>query len=200
MKRPAMETAETLQLRIRAATDKDMLLGIFFDASLSTLERLLGAPEVESVRAEVFGKRRLVSFFRYPAADILQLVEQGVKRSKPGSRSYHQIAMELGRSAAGTFVDSQSGKMMSFLAGDNPHRLLASAPAAYKAVTTFGERSYERVGEKAARMHFRADLLGPSWQQGVVEQALGSMSQMKPRVRVEMKNASGTDFTAHVEW
>ncbi|HEX8438401.1 TIGR02265 family protein [Archangium sp.] len=195
-----METAEMLQLRIRAATDKDMLLGIFFDAALNTLTRLLGEAEVAAIRAEVFGKRSVVSFFRYPAADILQLVEQGVKRSKPGSRSYHQVAMELGRSAAGTFVDSQSGKMMSFLAGDKPHRLLASAPAAYKAVTTFGERSYERVSENSARMHFRADLLGPSWQQGVVEQALGSMSQIRPRVRVEVKNASGTDFTAHVEW
>jgi uncharacterized protein (TIGR02265 family) len=189
-----------LQLRIRAATDKDVLLGIFFDSSLACLKRMLGEAEATSMRAELFGTRSLVSFFRYPVADILKLVDLTVKRSKPGSRSNHEVALEFGRSASGTFFDSQSGKMMSFLAGDKPHRLLSTSPSAYKAVTTFGERSYEKVGENSARMHFRADLLGPSWQQGVVEQALKSMAHVTPRVRMELKNATGTDFTAHVEW
>jgi uncharacterized protein (TIGR02265 family) len=195
-----MDTAEMLQLRIRAATDKDVLLGIFFDSSLASLKRLLGEAEAGSVRTELFGSRNLVSFFRYPVADILKLVDLAVKRGKPGARSHHEVAMACGRSAAGTFFESQSGKMMSFLAGDKPHRLLSTAPSGYKAVTTFGERSYEKVGENSARMHFRSDLLGPSWQLGVVEQALQSMAHVTPKVRMELKNTLGTDFTAHVEW
>ncbi|HEX8822603.1 MAG TPA: DUF2378 family protein, partial [Archangium sp.] len=140
------------------------------------------------------------SFFRYPVADLLRLVEASVKRNAKGARGYHEFPLEFGRSAAGSFFDSQSGKMMAFLAGDKPHRLLATAPSGYKAVTSFGERSYEKVADNAARMHFRGDLLGPSWEQGVVEQALKSMAHVTPRSRVEVKNASGTDFTIHVEW
>jgi len=195
-----MDTSEMLQLRTRAATDKDVLLGIFFDSSLASLKRLLGEADAEAIRAEVFGPRKVVSFFRYPATDVLKLVDLGAKRSKQGARGYHEVAMAFGRSAASIFFDSQSGKMMAFLAGDKPHRLLSTAPSGYKAVTSFGERTYEKVGENSGRMHFRADLLGPSWQQGVVEQALQSMAHVTPKVRMEVKNASGTDFTAHVEW
>jgi uncharacterized protein (TIGR02265 family) len=195
-----MDTAEMMLLRMRAATEKDVLLGIFFDSSLAVLQRTLGEANTAAVRAEVFGTRNLVSFFRYPVSDLLRLVDVGAKRSKLGTRSHHELPLEFGRSAAGTFFESQSGKMMAFLAGDKPHRLLSTAPSAYKAVTTFGERSYEKVAENAARMHFRGDLLGPSWQQGVVEQALKSMAHVTPRARVEVKNPSGTDFTVHVEW
>ncbi|PTL83165.1 DUF2378 family protein [Vitiosangium sp. GDMCC 1.1324] len=189
-----------LTLRIRAATEKDQLLGIFFDSSMENLERTLGPTEAKAVRTEVLGSRNIVSFFRYPVADLLKLVDLGVQRNKTGARGYDGAISEFGRAAVNYFFDSQAGKMMSFLSGDEPHRLMASSPSAYKAVTTFGERTYERVGPRSGRLVCQGELLGPAWMQGVVQQALLKAAKVTARVRMEVRNASGTDFTAHVEW
>ncbi|HYO56101.1 DUF2378 family protein [Archangium sp.] len=195
-----MDTSDALQLRIRAATEKDQLLGIFFDSSLENLERVLGPTEAQAVRTEVLGTRNIVSFFRYPVADLLRLVDLGVGRSMTGARSYHDCIAEFGHAAVNYFFDSQAGKMMAFLSGDEPHRLMASSPAAYKAVTAFGERTYERVSARSGRLHCQGELLGPAWMQGVVEQALLKAAKVTASVRMEVKNPSGSDFTAHVEW
>lgn len=195
-----MDTSEALQLRIRAATEKDVLLGMFFDSSMENLQRQLGHTEAEAIRKEVFGSRSIVSFFRYPAADLLKLADLGVKRTKSPSRGYHESIAEFGRAAVNYFFDSQAGKMMSFLSGDEPHRLMASSPAAYKAVTSFGERSYERVSPRSGRLICHGELLGAAWTQGVVEQALLKAAKVTARVRMEVKNPSASDFIAHVEW
>ncbi|WP_375768515.1 DUF2378 family protein [Archangium gephyra] len=195
-----MDTSEALQLRIRAATEKDVLLGMFFDSSMENLQRQLGHTEAEAIRKEVFGSRNIVSFFRYPVADLLKLADLGVKRSKSSSRSYNESIAEFGRAAVNYFFDSQAGKMMSFLSGDEPHRLMASSPAAYKAVTAFGERSYERVSPRSGRLICHGELLGAAWTQGVVEQALLKAAKVTARVRMEVKNPSASDFIAHVEW
>ena len=195
-----MDTSDALQLRIRAATEKDVLLGLFFDSSMENLQRQLGPTEAEAVRREIFGSRNIVSFFRYPVADLLKLVDLGVKRNKTNPRGYHDSILEFGRAAVNYFFDSQAGKMMSFLSGDEPHRLMANSPSAYKAVTAFGERAYERVGPRSGRLSCQGELLGPAWTQGVVEQALLKAAKVSARVRMEVKNPSGSDFIAHVEW
>ncbi|WNG51230.1 DUF2378 family protein [Archangium minus] len=195
-----MDSREALNLRIRAATEKDQLLGIFFDSSQENLERMLGPAAAMAVRAEALGSRSIVSFFRYPVADLLKLADLGVQRSKAGTSNYDGSIAEFGRAAVNYFFDSQAGKMMSFLSGDEPHRLMASSPSAYKAVTTFGERTYERVGARSGRLICQGELLGPAWMQGVVEQALLKAAKVTARVRVEVKNTPGTDFTVHVEW
>ncbi|HZI07306.1 MAG TPA: DUF2378 family protein [Archangium sp.] len=195
-----MDTSDALQLRIRAATEKDVLLGLFFDSSMENLQRQLGPAEAEALRKEVFGSRGVVSFFRYPVIDLLKLVDLGVKRNKTSPRSYNDSILEFGRAAVNYFFDSQAGKMMSFLSGDEPHRLMASSPAAYKAVAAFGERSYERVSPRSGRLICHGEFLGPAWTQGVVEQALLKAAKVTARVRVEVKNPSGSDFIVHVEW
>lgn len=189
-----------LNLRIRAATEKDQLLGIFFDSSIENLERMLGPTEAKAVRTEVLGTRNIVSFFRYPLADLLKLVDLGLQRNKTGAQAYGEAISGFGRAAVNYFFDSQAGKMMSFLSGDEPHRLMASSPSAYKAVSTFGERTYERAGPRAGRLVCQGELLGPAWTKAVVEQALLKAAKTTIRSRVEVKNASGTDFTVHLEW
>ncbi len=197
-----MDTPEAVRLRIQAASDKDQLVGVFVDSSLAYLRQELGAAVEGSIRAEVFGSRSVVTFFRYPVADLLKLVDLGARRLvAKGVPSYHEALVGFGRMGVRYFFDSQAGKMLSFLAGDNPHRLLSTSPSGYKAVTTFGERIYEKVGERAARLHFRGDLTGPSWQQGVVEQALITAARVPaPRIRAEVKNPSASDFIIHAEW
>jgi uncharacterized protein (TIGR02265 family) len=196
-----MDTPEIVRTRIQAASEKDQLVGIFVDSSVAYLRQELGAAEADALRTEVFGSRSVVTFFRYPVADLLKLVDLGTRRLlAKGAPSYHECLVGFGRMGVKYFFDSQAGKMLSFLAGDNPHRLLSTSPSGYKAVTTFGERTYEKAGERAARLHFRGDLTGPSWQQGIVEQALATATRVTPRVRAEVKNATGTDFTIHAEW
>ena len=197
-----MDTPEAVRLRIQAASDKDQLVGVFVDSSLAYLRQELGAAVEQSIRTEVFGSRNVVTFFRYPVADLLKLVDLGAKRLvAKGVPNYHEALVGFGRMGVRHFFDSQAGKMLSFLAGDNPHRLLSTSPSGYKAVTSYGERVYEKGGERSARLHFRGDFTGPSWQLGIVQQALITGARVPdPRMRAEVKNPSASDFTIHAEW
>lgn len=197
-----MDTPEAVRLRIQAASEKDQLVGVFVDSSLAHLRLELGEAQAEALRVEVFGSRSVVTFFRYPVADLLKLVDLGARRLlAKGVPSYHEALVGFGRMGVRHFFDSQAGKMLSFLAGDNPHRLMSTSPSGYRAVTTYGERTYEKVGERSARLHFRGDFTGPSWQQGIVQQALITGARVPaPRMRAEVKNASASDFIIHAEW
>jgi uncharacterized protein (TIGR02265 family) len=193
-----MDSPKRLQLRVAAATEKDTVLGLFIESTLMRMGALHGAAEAEALRAEVFGKRTVVSFFRYPVADLLRLVDLSNKRGKAGD--YGQGVVEFGRAAVRTFFGSPVGKTMSLLAGSDAHRLLSSAPSAYSAVMSFGERAYENLGPRTARMRFQGDLIGPGWQSGVVAQALEVVAGATPRLTVDVQDAAAATFVIHADW
>lgn len=193
-----MDSSQALHLRIDASSQKDTVLGMFFESSLAHITKLHGAAAAEAARAEVFGKRSVVSFFRYPVADLLKLVDLSYRRGKGGD--YHAAAAEFGRFAVRHFLESPVGKTMTLLAGGSAHRLLSSAPSGYKAVASFGERTYEKLGDKSAKMGFQGDLLGPGWQSGVVEQALEMVGGVKARVTPEAQNPAASNFVLRMDW
>lgn len=192
-----MDSRASTLARIEASSQKDVLLGIFFESTLDHMVATLGAERADQIRAKVL--RKVVSFFRYPVGDLLKLLI-GTVPENATDEEFDATVTEFGRAAVRFFFASPVGKTMSILAGSSAHRLIASAPSGYKAVTTFGERVYLRRGEQHAEMTFTGELLGCAWQVGVVKEALLQVSGIEPAIEVRLDNASASDFVMSVRW
>jgi uncharacterized protein (TIGR02265 family) len=192
-----MDTLVALKRRIELATQKDVLLGMFLESSLDNVAKVQGAERADAVRREVTGKKSVVSFFRYPVADLLKIIELGIP---PGQSDFAAAVQDFGRAGVRYFFDSPVGKTMTMLASTNPHRLISSAASGYKAVSSFGERAYQNTGERSAQMVFKGDLLGPSWHHGVFVQALEAVCSVKPQIAVSDLDQAATDFILSVTW
>lgn len=192
-----MDTRKRLEARKSEATQRDVLLGIFFESSLDHMADILGIQQMEALRPRSL--RKVVSFFRYPVSDLLELLEQSVQ-GEMSDEAFDEAIRKFGRAAVTFFFASPVGKTMAMLAGDSPQRLLSSAPSGFKAVTTFGERNYVKTGETSAVLNFKGDLMGPAWECGVIEQAIAQLSQKTPKLEVQVLNEAASDFSIAVSW
>lgn len=192
-----MDNRKDLLERIERCSQKDTVLGMFFDSPVGWLRAERGQAVADQARAAALGRKTTTSFFRYPVADLLRLADQAAQVS---GLEYGEAIQAFGRQAVLAFYESPIGKTMSTLAGNNVHRLLSSAISGYKAVTSYGERTYERTGERSARLTFRNELLGPAWPAGNVIQALTSMCEVTPTVEAQQVTDAGTSFTLDIRW
>jgi uncharacterized protein (TIGR02265 family) len=191
-----LDLVQALKKRIPLATQKDVIHGMFIENSLTLLGVLKGQPFADQLRQTLMGGKKLVSFFRYPVADLLKVMEAAVEDAPDGAA----ILDEFGANSVRIFFDSPVGKTMLLLASSSPHRLLASAPAGFKASASFGERSYQKETETSGVMETKGDLLGPSWQVGVFKQALGAACAVQAKVEVLTVDEDGLNYSVRVSW
>ncbi|MGQ0508566.1 MAG: TIGR02265 family protein [Myxococcaceae bacterium] len=192
-----MDTSRTLALRIQRCTDRDVILGMFFETTLARYAELKSGAEVAALRKELSGKDSYTSFFRYPARDLLRLLEMTTHRL--GSKFADYIE-DFGRSAVKNFLDSPIGKTMLLVGGDSPNRLVASAPAGFRACTSYGERSYQKTGDRSGTLRFTGELLGPAWPTGNVKQAIEMVYKISPKVVIVPKSDDQSDFELQLSW
>ncbi len=191
-----MELISALKQRIALATQKDVIHGMFIENSLSLVGELKSEEFAHELRTRILGGKKLVSFFRYPVVDLLRIKEATIE----GNRDPAQVLEEFGTNSVRIFFDSPVGRTMLMLASSNPHKMLHSAPAGFRASSSFGDRTYKQEGERAGVMLTSGDLLGPSWTIGVFKYALKAACNLT--VNVELKNVEppGLAYDAHVSW
>lgn len=193
------DTLELLRRRSQACRSEDVLAGLFLESTLAYMEQLAGTQAAQALRKQVLGAQPLVAFFRYPVPTLLRMVEACAQRM-PGSEPFHQRVAALGRNSMNQFFASQVGKMLKQFAGSDVHRLLASSSAGYKAVTSYTTPTYERAGERSARLHYARDMPGAAWTEGVLQQGLLLFCEVQLQVRAEPLDELGTHYIAHLEW
>jgi uncharacterized protein (TIGR02265 family) len=191
-----MDSAQSLAERIAQATPNDVILGMFFESSLDRFSLLKNPEDAQAVRASL-GMKKTTGFFRYPVSDLLKLLDTICKRLP---NDYGATIEDMGRAAVRSFFESPIGKTMLFIGGDSPFRLLSSAPAGYKACASFGERSYEKTGERSAVMSFRGELLGPAWPAGNISEAIQTVCKLTPKIEIVDANSAKTSFQARISW
>lgn len=199
MIQPFQETPELFRRRLQSCREDEVLAGLFIESTLTYMEKLMGAEAAQAVRREVLGPQPVVGFFRYPASHLLRLVEACVPRM-PANESFHQRVASLGRNSMSQFFNSQVGKLMQQLSGGDVHRLLLASGAGYKAVTSYAVPTYERAGERAARLRYVRDMTGPAWGQGVLQEGLRIICKVQLQVRTELLDDMGASYIAHLEW
>lgn len=192
----AQDGPAALRVRLSSATTNDVLLGMFTEMLLRRTARLFGAERAQLTRTLFLGGRRLSRFFRYPVAETLNVLHDSASRAE----DYAGFIQASGEEAVDVFFDSPIGRAMALLGEPDPHRLLASTPAGYRACVSWGERRYRRVGTTEAVVEFRSDLLGPAWQMGTFHRGLLRACGVDARIELESHDDAGMDFDLRARW
>jgi uncharacterized protein (TIGR02265 family) len=163
--------APGLEQLLTLVTPEDTCRGMFFNGLLDAVESL-GGEEIRRRCLVAAGDKRFVDFFSYPAGDFLKAVFLAAEALGPKLGGEVAVLRQLGRRGTQDFLNSTVGRTIIALAGNEPHRLLASFPKAYRASLSYGERSVERLGETHARLTARRDFLPVEYNEGVLTAAM----------------------------
>jgi len=195
------DTREALKQRILLARAEDQTAGLFCESAFVGMCELLGRELAESVRASTWPMRQWVSFFRYPVADLLRMVDAAADLgSNQGGLSYAQALQRIGERMTRYVQESPLSRAYRLAAGNNPHDRLALSIKSSQLVSTYGERKYERVSPTRVHLLFRYELLGPSWIMGSYMATARSISSVRMTVSLEEFQEPGLDFQLLCSW
>jgi uncharacterized protein (TIGR02265 family) len=189
--------APGLEQLLALTRPSDTCRGMFFNGVLEAV-RTWGDEEARARCAQVSGERRFVDFLSYPASNFLRVIFTAAEMLGPRKGGREVVFRYLGRAATQVFLQSTVGKTMLALTGNDPRRMLASMPNAYRASLTFGERSVEWLGESHGVLEARGDLLPVPYCEGVLKAALELSKASK--VSITSRRLSSLDADYEVRW
>jgi uncharacterized protein (TIGR02265 family) len=169
-----------LQARIDAATPRDTVRGLIFNALFDAVEEHAG--KAAALACDPAGKAHRTDFLSYPVADFLAIVGRAVEAVEPKLGSADRAFFEFGYRAVANVFASALGATILVLARKDPRALLGQAPTAYRGTVSYGERRVQWLGERQARLTFLRDFLVPPFHRGVITAALDAVGARNPRV------------------
>jgi uncharacterized protein (TIGR02265 family) len=169
-----------LARRLAECRASDTSRGLNFNRLFDAVREHVGD---EAARAcDPQGKGSRIDVFSYPAAEYVQVAWNAADRIEPVVGSLDAAWEDLGRRTVTGFLASALGRTIFALAGRDPRRFLAAGPPGYRAAASYGERTVEWKGEKAARLVFRRDFLPPEFHRAVIAAGLEASDARRPKV------------------
>jgi uncharacterized protein (TIGR02265 family) len=161
---------DDLEARLAAATPRDTVRGVIFNATFALITDLGGRPAAAECDPAGKGHRR--EFFSYPVAEYLRVAwcAADLLEKRAGSRG--RVFEEIGAGAARRWLGSPLGHTLVAFVGRDPRRLLAHTAIGYRNVVSYGTRTVEWPGERHARLLFERDFMVPPFHCGVLTAAL----------------------------
>lgn len=182
--------------RIAQCTDADTSRGLNFNRLFDLVRDHAGEDAARACDPERKGSR--TDFFSYPVAGYLRVAWSAADRLEPALGSVDAVWAELGRRTVMGFLSSVLGRTINAITGRDPRRFLSAGPAGYRSAVSYGERTVEWRGERAARMIFRRDFMVPAFHRSVILTALEASDARNPRV---VAHASGLlDSEYDISW
>lgn len=197
-----MDSALTLQARMKRCRPQHTLMGFFFQGALEHVERLIGSEVATEIRAQVpCTQDALLPVLSYPASDYLRLLQLASQALMARGRSF-PVAMEaLGYGAADGLFALSMGQMVLSTAEMDPHAGFAEVPGVSRMMASFGEREYQRVADNHGRFIFRGELAGPAWMTGVFRAGIERIQGCQATLEVDPSAfVPYLDFTVNVRW
>lgn len=187
-----MATDRTTLERLKgAATPQDTSRGLNYTTLFDFAKAELGPGAPREV--DPTGKGTRVDFFSYPITEYLDAAWNIAERLAPKYGSYDAVFFELGKRTVDGFLASVLGKTIFAMAGKDPRKIVAAGPGAFKSAVSYGERSVEFTGDKAARYVFKRDFMPNSFHRGVILSALAVTEAKNPKA-----TAREVEFMHHV--
>jgi uncharacterized protein (TIGR02265 family) len=196
-----MDTPRFLQARLALCTPEHTVLDLFLQSLLASITELTGraVPVDEEARPRGLASRSTQAY--RPASEYLQALHQGALALEATGLTYSDAVEKLSATAARRIFASPTGEMVLSVAGKDPNEALSVTQGMAGATSSFGEREYERVSDRSARLIFRDELFGPAWSRGMT---LGGLHRANPdlqyRVELEAGEPPYTHFTMRVSW
>ncbi|WP_395821049.1 TIGR02265 family protein [Archangium minus] len=163
-----MEDRPQLLARLARCKQEHRVPGMFLGSVLASADAL--GPEVaELARREIADGERLVENYRYPLSWMLRMLDIIGQAAVVRGGSYGEALYKCGRDAGLAYIRSSVGRMRAMVASASGlHRALEGIPSAVSLAVNFGEVSYRRLSPCSGELVFKQDLIGVSWNTGMV--------------------------------
>ena len=186
--------AGELKRRIEAATPRDTVRGLVFNATFALVGEIAGAPAACAIDPGARARRH--EFFSYPVADYLRVLWAAVPVLEPHLGPPDRVFWEIGRRFAMRWFASSLGRVLSVISGGDPRRALDHAPVAYRHMVSYGVCTVGWVSERHARIVIERDLLVPPFHGGSVSRALLDLGRVDAQVEARETGSLGTVLDA----
>jgi uncharacterized protein (TIGR02265 family) len=175
-----MEVRPQLLSRLSRCKPEHLVPGMFLEATLASAEAL-GAEVAEQARKQLAPGERLVENYRYPVAWMLGMLDVIGQTEEARGGSYGEAIYRTGREAGLGYVRSAVGRMRALVASASGlHRTLEGIPSAAALAVNFGEVSYRRLSPDSGELIFKQDLIGMSWNTGMVVASTSAALSLGP--------------------
>lgn len=198
--KPVMDLDVERQLRHRMAmaSPTDTVRGMFFNGALE-VARALGGSEAADRCQQVIGEKRIIDFFNYPVAALLQVSLEIIRLAGANTGGHAGVLRRMGTQAARDFLASAPGRTMVMLTDKNPRRLISQFPASYRTVVSFGERKVAWPGgDRAGVFSAQRDFLPPAYMKGLLQGVLETVGAQG--VNVSGRPTGMLDSEYEVSW
>lgn len=190
---------QAIERRLAMVTDDLTIRGTPVEATARLVREVAGVDVLMMVAKEAGFKAASFNMLqKYPLKQFLQFERKAAEHLAAVAGGYDAAIFKIGASAVHLFFDSVAGKTMKLLAGREPHRLLSAVPNGYSVLVNFGERSYEKTGERSGLFSFHYELLGPVHTAGIFDAALRAVYGIEPTIALEP--TSNIDFRFRLSW
>jgi uncharacterized protein (TIGR02265 family) len=195
-----MDTRDAMQGRIALAPQEARTHGQYLEHTLECLAELLGSEASEEIRAS-FPLPKETGAFNCLAVESMRLTDVAASLlEQRAGISYAQALERIGTCVGRRLLESPIGKALWGRAGRDMHEVMTMSMVSARASTTYGNRSYTKLGPTSARLSFQNELMGPAWVRGLYLHAFQVMSGGSVSVTVEDCRALGMDFNLHISW
>jgi uncharacterized protein (TIGR02265 family) len=197
-----MDSKELFRRRISRATPEDQVFGAFIDGTVTSLGEEFKPGVMAAVQKARQRRKDWVLFSKYPCAEWLELMDVAASSAVQEEQlSYELALLRMGRGSVRHVLRTSTGRIFGTLVGKDPHRVLSTTVISAKVFATWGERSYEKLGERSARMRFHREFMGPAWVQGFYQEVFHSRTGLTSlALEVEDYEEPGMEFSIRYTW
>ncbi|QRK04621.1 DUF2378 family protein [Archangium violaceum] len=163
-----MEERPQLLARLARCKQEHRVPGMFLGSVLVSADAL-GADIGELARRQIADGERLVESYRYPVSWMLGMLDIIGQTAVVRGGTYGEALYKCGRDAGLAYIRSSVGRMRALVASASGlHRTLEGIPSAVSLAVNFGDVSYRRLSPCSGELIFKQDLIGISWNTGMV--------------------------------
>ncbi|WP_158501905.1 DUF2378 family protein [Vitiosangium sp. GDMCC 1.1324] len=198
-----MEDRPQLLARLARCRPEHLVPGMFLGAALESAEAR-GTEVAELARKQISDGGRLVENYRYPVAWMLGMLDVIGQAAVARGGDYGEALFQTGREAGLSYVRTSVGRMRALVASASGlHRTLEGIPSAAALAVNFGEVSYRRLSPNSGELVFKQDLIGMSWNTGmVVASTSAALSLGRNELEFEAipTDADASSFLLRISW
>lgn len=163
-----IEFRPQLLARLARCAAEHQVPGMFLESVLASAGHR-GEDVLGRARQHLLEGGRLVENYRYPVSWMLGMLDVLGQAALERGESYGGALYRVGMEAGFAYVRSAVGRMRAMVsAASGLHRALEGIPSAASLAVNFGEHGYRRLSVNSGELSFQQDLIGVSWNVGMV--------------------------------
>lgn len=161
---------QDLEARVAVCTPHDRVRGIMFNEVLRVVSSRVGPDALARCQA-LLPQTQYRELVPYPIVDLLKLMYAVGAELEPSVGSFQAGLRACGAATVSGFAKTTSGSLFfGVVALAGPMQAMRGAPAGYASVVTYGQRSFESLGDSRCVIRMTGDMMPLAYHEGVFEE------------------------------